>query len=118
MTELRGEDLLLFLDALVRADAALPGFRGRLAVAVEREGNALWWIATFTERASTDFSDQPPESFDACMRLDPVAANQFMGREVPGKAAAPKIEGNKKLIAKFVERYVEQRSMLDIRTGR
>ncbi|MCC7386165.1 MAG: hypothetical protein IT384_30250 [Deltaproteobacteria bacterium] len=114
---LGGEALLLFLEATVQGDGGLPGFRGAIGFGVRSGGNESWLRMSFWQKGETQLLDHRPTDVDAWMLLDEITAMRFLGKKVEGHASAPKVGGDAKLMTRFVERYLEQRSMLDLRSG-
>jgi hypothetical protein len=114
------EPLLTYLDALVHARRGpLPkNLRGRLCFGVRFAGRTSWWVADFGPKgAETRTSDRLPAQFDMAMAMDRRTAMWTLGA-APTKGDLHLSTGDLSLWEEFVEAYLQQRSMLSIRTGR
>ncbi|MFO0725517.1 MAG: hypothetical protein U1E65_17165 [Myxococcota bacterium] len=112
--------LLEALDALVRAQPGPMGLSGSVCFGVRGAERARWWRASFDARGgSTAFFDQLPAEVDVAVGLDPEEAAAILRGaidEPPGEGLRL-VAGDRALLARFVERYVARRSMLDLRVS-
>ena len=106
--------LLSYLDALVRSDTGYPGFAGSVCVGVKREDETRWWQAHFAASRSTEYLDEMPTEYDVAVGVDAQTARWLLGLvEEPGPTLL--ITGDKKLLSKFLNRYVRHTSPLSLR---
>lgn len=114
---LRGDDLLLFLEAVVQGDEAVPGLRGVIGFAVQTDDVESWIRIDFGAKAKVQRVPARPSKLDAWMVLDDATANRFLGRPEKRAGRKPRFGGQAKIMTRFVERYIERRSMVDVRVG-
>lgn len=114
-----GTMLLRYLDARVRRDRAMPGFAGRVVVAVRGLRGPRFWIADFGADAKTAFSDEKPPSYSVAVGLDDAGARVLLGLPTSGAPQQPQqiVAGDPKLLRRFVERYLRDVSPLQSRLG-
>jgi hypothetical protein len=115
--------LLRYLDARVRRDQALPGIAGRVCVGVRGPRGPRYWIADFAPAvgpkggaASTRFSDTRPTGCTVTVGLDADGARALLALPVAGPPMQL-VAGDRKLLARFVERYLRDVSPLQSRIG-
>ena len=108
LAEIPGQRLLALFDALVRRDVDNPGLSGVVALGVD----GLWWCADFTESAKTEYQNQKPPA-DAHVVLSVGEAEDVL---LTGKLGhGIRLTGDADLFLKFIKRYTEKRTWLDIR---
>jgi hypothetical protein len=111
-----GQALLALLDATVRRDGGLSGLQGRVAVGVESERGVCWWSATFLRgRTETAFSAAEPLEAHARVLLGERRAHAWLGAGVDCAGDRLSITGSRALLQRFVTRYLEPKSVLDLR---
>src|SRR5690348_4024795 len=99
--------LLQALDDLVSADAASPGFAGKICLGVRSNDSLGWWVASFGTSATTAFVETPPEDADVLVGLGSGSAADFLG--LPKDPQEPRfhlVSGDRSLFASFIDRYV------------
>ena len=104
-------DLLTTLDILVKQDGAQPFFSGNIAIGVlPAEGPTRWWLAEFGKEAKTSFPEAiPATNSDALVALSPEAAWFLLSGEHPADhEPVMMVLGDKKLVERFVHRYLNQ----------
>jgi len=117
--ETSGVRLLALLDALVQRDCGPAGFTGSLAVGVRSDAGETWWIAEFGRRVTTRFVHDAaalPKLLDAQLILGVTDAERIiMHGALQHDGAAVHAQGDGDLMTKFLDRYVEPQSLLQLR---
>ena len=108
--------LLRYLDARVRQDRAMPGFKGRVCVGARLSASVNWWVADFDTRAHAAFVDARPASYSVAVGLDDNAARSLLGLPFHGKKLEL-VAGDRRVLARFVDRYLRDLSPLQTRLG-
>ena len=108
--------LLEVLDALARNDCGPAGFQGSLAVGVRTEPPA-WWRVQCGRQAEGRFVDRMPEDVDAWIAMGPAEAEAVIGRRPMPDRPAVITAGNRRVLARFIARYVRSMSMVALRAG-
>ncbi|MBI5509985.1 MAG: hypothetical protein HY903_14610 [Deltaproteobacteria bacterium] len=112
-----GAELLAALHAMVSADKAPPGLKGSIAVGVVDAAGALYFVATFGKAVRTEISDTLP-TVDAALVMGEAEANAILDTgALPPKPELLVKQGGSALLAKFVSRYLQRQSLLDLRAG-
>jgi hypothetical protein len=111
-----GSDLLLFLESRLLGDTQMAGFAGNVAVGVRGEPT-LWWNASF--------GAQTPEHGIAARREGEPDVELFLEASeavalLEGNANIDplRVVGDRNLLSKFLNRYLNVRNTLDVRLGR
>jgi hypothetical protein len=110
--------LLAFLDTLVHADRAPAGMYGRVAVGVSSRERVSWWRVLLGDKVLTEFSDTRPEFAEVTVIVGELAALEMLGQPVPSDARGDRsiwIHGDRRLLERFMERYLKKQSLLDLR---
>ena len=112
------ESVLRVLDAFVKRDRAVPGFRGNLCVGVLYPDGARWWSASFGEAANTAMVDHLPDDAGFALLLGRREARSVLEQgALPKRPSTLLLRGDRTLMRLFVSRYIKTQSWLDIRAG-
>jgi hypothetical protein len=112
-------DLIALLDALILRDPGPAGFTGALAVGIRGPKGYRWWQGYFGASIRTRRGLARPRDVQAILYLaQSDAAHILSSGTVPPRPELLSIEGDRKLIERFVERYTSRTSWVGIRLAR
>ena len=115
----RGARLLSLLDALVKSDAAAPGFAGDLCIGVRTASRTIWWRGRFGSEASTLFSEERPLGPDTTLLLGEAEAESILLQgSLPKRPSLMRVDGDRSLVERFLSRYARKQSSVALRTGK
>lgn len=113
----RSDDLLTFLHAMVVADGAPAGFKGTVCIGVRDLDKDLWWQVALGGDPQPKFVQRPGENVDATFLMGEAESHAMMtGEDLPDSPLLF-VEGDKDLLAKFLNRYIKPQSMLGLRAS-
>lgn len=112
-------DLLELFHAFVLGSGGPPGFEGTIAFGVRAgDGRDLWWSARFGPTVEAGFGAERPRNADAVLHLGTREASAILDRgRLPECPELVELDGEAALIERFLERYVDRKSALAIRSG-
>ena len=96
--------LLEAVDDRVRSDAKPSGLTGKVGIGVVQDGRAIWWQATFAAEVETRIERYLDADVAAAILLDP--------------AREPILYGDRAMVRRLVERYLQRLSPISIRFPR
>lgn len=105
-----GVGLLTLFDGLVAKDPAPPGFSGTLCFGVmDGTDDARWWLAKFGEKCSARILPGFPKDLavDTLVLIGEEEAQSILASgKLPNDAEVVLVEGDRKLLVRFADRYL------------
>ncbi len=106
--------LLEAVDAVVHADGAFSGLRGRVAIAVAGDDGPAWWTAELGARVQTHFSTNPPAQVpDVVLLLGRETASRMLEADYDGDDEESVVLGDASLLRRFADRYFRRTTGLN-----
>ena len=111
-------ELLLILDELVKAGGP-SGFKGSICLGVQKsKEDTQYWHAKLGLDVQTGFSQEPLRDTDVFFLMGEDVAEAIINfQTLPEDPEVLELIGDRRLLDRFLERYLTERSMLDIRAG-
>ena len=115
---LEPEHLLATLDAAVRCGGALSGLQGRVAFGIASATTTTWWSAAFFhDRVETTIACGEAPYAHASIIMGDADARALLARQGAGDHERFSVRGDKKLVARFMDRYLRNKSQLALRVS-